>query len=115
MLLDPQISRFRTGSDGVDLESCNCGTLMAMQLGGEELMCGSCDVADGQDKRDDATQAHDNSCEVMDRCDGVAKEKTFSNTVKNTAHNKPDGSVSTSDAQMAGLSSQRTVAMTGMP
>ena len=47
-----------------DVEWCNCGTLMAMKLGGEKLLCGSCDADDGHEKRDDATQGGDDGCEV---------------------------------------------------
>ena len=35
-----------------------------MEFGGEELLCGSCDVDDGHDKRDDETQGDDDGYEV---------------------------------------------------
>ena len=50
---------------------------MAMEFGGEELLCGSCDVDDGRDKRDDATQAHDDVCDIKDGGDGHVRENTF--------------------------------------
>ena len=75
MSFEPQSFRSR-GSDCADLEGCYCGTLMTTQLGGEELLCGSCNVDQDQDTRDDATQARDDGYKVMHGGDGGAKEKT---------------------------------------
>ena len=41
---------------GVELEWCNCGSLMSTEIDGEELLCGSCDADDGYDGRADVTQ-----------------------------------------------------------
>ena len=82
----------------MELEWCNFGILMAIQFGGEEFMRGACDVDDGQDKRDDSTQAHDDHCEVMDRGDGGVEEKSQPKAVEKARRNKPDGTVNAPDA-----------------
>ena len=85
-----------------DVEWCNCGTLMAHEFGGEELLRGSCDVDDGHGKRDDATQGGGDGYEVTHKGDGGAKEKSLPQTF---TYNKPDGNVNTPDARMAEPSS----------
>ena len=72
-----------------------------MVFSGEELLCGSCDVDDGHDKRDDGTQGGDDGYEVTHGGDGGAKEKTLPKTFETATHNKPDGNVNAADAQMA--------------
>ena len=69
------INRSRIVSAELDLECCNRGTVMAMAFGWEELLCGSCDVDDGHDKRDDPDQGGDDGYELSHEGDGGAKGK----------------------------------------
>ena len=86
--------------------------MISTEIGGEELLCGSCDAYDGYEERDDVTQRDGDSYEVTHGGDGGEKEKTLPKAVETTTHNKAGGNVNAPDARMAEPPSKRSSIIT---